>query len=224
MNKTDTQRTIFEQLVYGPLAADLTQVLYTNRKAQDSFYVEFAYKVKEPLPDKGDAMIEHDSIMLLLRYGVKVKKRKNGKENTETMTILDKDVISIEIKSTESDIQKSSVAKYLGATRLFFIAAPANLLRTIIDKYYVASRQFSHIIGLIDSDAGRIVVLPQFQNFDRDRRDRLLSHCYTSVHRIPQYNDTEPFAMHRVSCLPGEKVNWIDVDGVKVNMDYIKYF
>lgn len=214
MNKTDTQRTIFEQLVYGPLAANLTEVLYPNRRSQDSFFCEYAYKVKEPLPDKGDTKIEHDSILLMLHYGVKKNKG----------NILNKDVISIEIKSTERDIHKSSVVKYLGATRLFFIAAPANLLRTIIDKYYVASRQFSHIIGLIDSDAGRIVVLPQFQSFDKDRRYRLLSHCYTSVHRIPQYNDTEPFAMHRVSCLPGEKVNWIDVDGVKVNMDYIKYF
>lgn len=215
MNKTDTQRPIFEQLVYGPLAANLTEVLYPDRKAQDIIYSEYAYKVKEPIPDKENKTIEHDSIVLMLHYGAK----KNGKEN-----ILDKDVISIEIKSTDRDIQNSSVMKYLGATRLFFIAAPAHLLPSLIHRYFVASRQSSHIIGVIDSDTGRIVVLPQFQNYDKERRDRLLAHCYTSVHRIPQYNDTEPFAMHRVSCLPGEPVNWIVVDGVIVNREYLKYF
>lgn len=216
MKKTnDTQRPVFEQLVFGPLAANLTEILYPDRRAQDTIYSEFAYKVREPLTEKGGKKIEHDAVILMRRYGPK----KNGKDD-----VLKKDVIAFEIKTTAGDVADSSVEKYLGATRLFFIAAPAALLPVIIDKYYVKSRKNSHVIGLIDSDTGQVVVRPQFQIRNDDRQDRLLAHCYSSVHRIPKYTDSEPFSVHQVSGLPGEKVTWVDIVGLKVNRKYLGYF
>lgn len=215
MKQTDTQRPVFNRLVFGSLAANLAEILYPERREEDSIYCEFAYKVQEPPPGKGDRKIEHDVILLMLHYGIK----KKGEEG-----IIDKDVISIEIKTTAKDVNKSTVEKYLGATRMFFIAAPAPLLPVIINKYYVASRRSSHVIGLIDSDTGEVVVRPQFQIRNALRQDHLLAHCYASVHKVPKYNDTEPFSIHRVSGLPGKKVTWADVDGLKVNRNYLNYF
>lgn len=215
MKQTDTQRPVFNQLVFGPLAANLTEIIYPERREEDTIYCEFAYKVQEPPPNKGGKKTEHDVILLMLRYGIK----KKGKEG-----IIDRDVISIEIKTTAKDVNKSSVEKYLGATRMFFIAAPATLLPVIINKYYVVSRRSSHVIGLIDSDTGQIVVRPQFQIRNALRQDHLLAHCYASVHRVPINNDTEPFSLHRVSNLPGKIVSWVDVAGLKVNKEYLGLF
>ena len=215
MKQADTQRPVFNRLVFGSLAANLAEILYPERREDDTIYYEFAYKVQEPPPGKGDKKVEHDVILLMLRYGIK----KKGEEG-----IIDRDVISIEIKTTAKDVNKSSVEKYLGATRMFFIAAPSPLLPVIINKYYVASRRNGHVIGLIDSDTGKIVVRPQFQIRNVVRQDHLLAHCYASVHKIPKYNDTEPFSLHRVSCLPGKVVSWVDVAGLKVNREYLGLF
>lgn len=215
----DTQKPVFEQLVFGPFAANLADVLYPRRKSGDIVYSEAAYKVKEPVPQpqRSPSYYEHDAVFLLELFGT--KKRKGG---GETRDVLKKDVVSVEIKTTAGDIYESPADKYTGATSQFYIAAPRNLLHHVLCAYRSHEKRYQ--IGVVDSDTGRIVVLPQFQNYDKERRDRLLAHCYTSVHRIPQYNDTEPFAMHRVSCLPGEPVNWIVVDGVIVNREYLKYF
>lgn len=218
MKKTDTQRPIFNQMVFGRLSANLAEILYTERRPQDVIFSNYAYKVKEPPHGMEKKDIEHDVILLMLRYGTKI-----GKQKVED-GIIDRDVISIEIKTTAGDINSSSVEKYLGATKLFFVAAPVSLFPIIIKKYYVYSRRSSHIIGLIDSDTGQIVVRPQFQIRDVTRQDHLLAHCYTSVHRIPMYNDTEPFSIHLVTNLPGKTVTWIDVDGLKVNQDYLELF
>ena len=36
-----------------------------------------------------------------------------------------------------------------------------------------------------EPDSGEVVVLPQLQAFQKDRCDRLLARCYTSLHRYP---------------------------------------
>lgn len=218
MKQTDTQRPIFNQMVCGPLSANLAEILYPDRRLQDTIISNYAYKVKEPPHGMEKKDIEHDVILLMFRYGIK------GKKGKLEEGIIEKDVISIEIKTTASDVKKSSVEKYLGATRMFFVAAPVSLLPVIINKYYVLSRKNSHIIGLIDSDTGQVVVRPQFQIRNMVRQDHLLAHCYTSVHRIPMNSDTRLFSPHQVSCLPEKTVTWIDIDGLKVNWDYKDLF
>ena len=215
----DNQKPIFMRLVFGPFASNLARILYPKLKPEDVVYAEAAYRVKDPLPfpQRRPSYYEHDAIFLLERFG-----DKRGKGGAVMRDVLDKDVVSVEIKTSEGDIYKSPADKYIGATNLFFIAAPRGLLRQVIGAYHGHEKR--HLIGLIDSGAGRIVVLPQFQRCDRDRRDRILAHCHTSVHRIPEYNNPEPFLKRRVPAPDGGKEKFVYFNGMRVNEEYVGLF
>ena len=215
----DTQKPVFEQLVFGPFAANLADVLYPRRKSGDIVYSEAAYKVKEPVPQpqRSPSYYEHDAVFLLELFGT--KKRKGG---GETRDVLKKDVVSVEIKTTAGDIYESPADKYTGATSQFYIAAPRNLLHHVLCAYRSHEKRYQ--IGVVDSDTGRIVVLPLFQRYDRDRRDRILAHCHTSVHRIPEYNNPEPFLKRRVPAPDGGKEKFVYFNGMRVNEEYVGLF
>ena len=211
----DYQKIIFDKMVFGPLASNMSGILYPYRNPEDLFYAEYAYKIQEPnliFPERRETRFEHDVILMLERYGERSGRKK----------ILQKDIISIEIKSTIGDNIDSDVEKYIGATRLFFIAAPAAILPAVICRYH--DNRKKSFIGMIDSDAGQVVVFPQFQNFQKDRQNRLLARCYTSVHRLPTHNDTEPFSLFRVPEIPTKAIKWTEFDGARVNDDYLDLF
>ena len=212
----DKQQKIFERLVFGSFPSNLVSVLYSSRKgSDDAFYINANYKVQEPnytRPEDRRKYFEHDVIMALIHCGERSGRKK----------IMDKDILSIEIKTSADDIIKSSVDQYLGATRLFFIAACKDLLPVLIERYSGHPRR--QVIGMIDSDSGDIVVLPQFQDFQKDRRDRLLARCYTSEHRFPYCNDVEPYSIHRIRDSSFEKPEWIAHNGLRINPDYRELF
>lgn len=129
----DKQKRIFEWLSFGPFLANLVTILFSPRKEKgDVFYASANYKVQEPnntRPDDHRDYFEHDVIMVLAHCGERAYEEKTRRQ------IVNKYVVSIEIKTSLGDIWKSPIDKYLGATRLFFIAAPRRLLRPVIDKY-----------------------------------------------------------------------------------------
>lgn len=217
----DRQKKIFEKLSFGSFPANLANILFTPRKKEgDVFYVSANYKVKEPnytLPDEHLDSFEHDVIMVLAHCGERPDK---GKLRSK---IVNRFFISIEIKTSFDDIWDSTIDKYLGATRLFFIAAPKNLLHPIIQKYRRHPQK--EIIGLIDADSGEVVVLPKPQAFQKDRCDRLLARCYTSVHRYPSCcSDAELYGNHRVMENDSPAPEWLERDRIIVNAAYLDLF
>ena len=209
----DAQNNILKELMFGHFPGNLARILYPGRKPEDITYVEAAYKVKEPnliLPNDKRGNFEHD-VILLFHHVIK-----NGTKD------LFRDVVSIEIKTTTGDLLKSEVKQYLGATRLFFIAASWDLLPAIICKLHWDPMK--QVIGVVDSDTGQIVVLPQFQNNRKDRRDHLLAQCYLSKHRLPAFNDQELFSIHRVRYPRGEEPAWVCKDGLRLNPDYLDLY
>lgn len=217
----DEQKRIFEKLSFGPFPANLANILFSPRKEKgDVYYVSASYRVKEPnytRPDDHLDSFEHDVIMVLAHCGNRIDR---GRPRSK---IVNRFFVSIEIKTTFDDIWDSSIDKYLGATRLFFIAAPRNLLRTIIQRYRGHPRK--EIVGLIDTDSGQVVVLPQFQAFQKDRCDRLLARCYTSVHRYPFCcGDGELYDNHRIMENDAPVPEWVDSDGLRVNAAYLDLF
>ena len=217
----DRQRIIFEQLMLGQFTSNLAGILFSAwMKKGDVVYSNGSYKVKEPnysLPDEKLDCFEHDTILMLTHCGERIE---NGRLRK---MIVGRRIISIEIKTTVSDIRNSTVDKYLGATRMFFIAAPKDVLWAVVDKYRNHPRK--EMIGIIDSDAGQVVVLPQFQDFQKDRCDRLLARCYDSQHNLPFCcPDTEPFAIHRVMMTEAKIPTWVERRGLRVNSDYLNYY
>lgn len=209
----DVQKDILKELIFGHFPGSLARILYPRRKPEDITYVEAAYKVKEPnliLPNDKRGSFEHD-VILLFQHVIK-----NGTK------VLFKDVVSIEIKTTTGDLLKSEVRQYLGATRLFFIAASGVLLPAIISKLHWDPMK--QVIGVVDSDTGQIVVLPQFQNNRKDRRDHLLAQCYLSEHRLPAFNDQELFSIHRVRYPREEEPAWVCKDGLWLNPAYMEMY
>lgn len=215
----DSQKQIFEQLVFGPFPSNLAKILYGScMRPSDQLYVTAGYKVQEPnytRPDDHRGKFEHDVIMTLVQCGERTSKGRTRKK------IVNKDISAIEIKTTDGDIIKSDVEQYLDATRLFFYAAPSALLPPLFDRLVVHPRK--EVIGIIDSDAGQVVVLPQFQVFQRDRRDRLIAQCYTSEHRFPFCSgDSDPYGVHRVAESVTEKPDFVNICGLRVNSDYLE--
>lgn len=215
----DEQKIIFERLIFGPFPSNLAKILYGRRvQTGDQLYVTAGYKVQEPnltRPEDSRRKFEHDVIMTLAQCGERPCKGKIRKK------IVNKDISSFEIKTTEGDIYKSDVDQYLGATRLFFYASPSGLLLPLFNRLLIHPRK--EVIGLVDSDAGQVVVLPRFQVFQKDRRDRLLARCYTSEHRFPFCSgDADPYAIHRVTESSAEKPDFVNLCGVRVNTDYLE--
>ena len=217
----DRQKKIFEKLSFGSFPANLANILFLQRKEKDDvFYASANYKVQEPnytRPDDHRTHFEHDVIMTVVHCGERTDK---GRVRHK---IVNRCVVSIEIKTSTDDIWRSSIDKYLGATRLFFIAAPKTLLHQVILRYHSHPRK--EVIGVIDADAGQIVVLPQFQDFQKDRCDRLLARCYTSEHRYPFCcGDVEPYDIRRITENDNSAPEWIDHDGLRVNTAYLNLF
>ena len=217
----DKQKQIFEKLGFGPFLANLSAILFLPRKEKgDVFYASANYKVQEPnytRPDDHRNHFEHDVIMTVVHCGERTDKGKTRRKS------VNKFVLSIEIKTSVDDIWKSSIDKYLGATRLFFIAAPKSLLRHLIQRYRTHPRK--EVIGIIDADSGQVVVLPQYQDFQKDRCDRLLARCYTSEHRYPFCcGDVEPYGIHRVMENDNPAPEWTDCGGLRVNTAYLNLF
>lgn len=217
----DEQKIIFERLVFGPFPANLATILFLPKKMKgDVFYASANYKAQEPnhtRPDDRRKHFEHDIIMTVVHCGERINKGKPRRK------IVNKYIVSIEIKTRVDDIWNSSIDKYLGATRLFFIAAPGSLLRHVILKYRQHPRK--EVIGLIDADSGQVVVLPQFQDFQKDRCDRLLARCYTSEHRYPFCcEDVEPYSIRRIAENDNPTPEWVDCGGLRVNAAYVDYF
>lgn len=217
----DRQKTIFENLTYGPFTSNLATILFSSRREKgDVVYVSGNYRIQEPnymFPDDERDWFEHDIIMMLSLCGERMDKGKLNKK------VVNRYFVSVEIKTSERDIFKSTIDQYLGATRLFFLAAPRDLLGAVVNHY----RRHPHkeVIGLIDSDAGQVVVLPQGQDFRKDRCDRLLARCYTSTHRYPFCTpDAELYAPHRVVLNDSTAPAWVDCGGLRVNADYLHYF
>ena len=220
-NAMDKQKEIFEKLCFGPFVSNLTSILFSPWKAKgDICYSSANYKVQEPnltRPDDHRKRFEHDVIMTLVHCGERLDKGRTRKK------IVDRYILSIEIKTSVKDIWETSVDKYLGATRLFFIAAPSRLLPAIIERYDKHPRK--DLIGIIDADTGEIVALPRLQNFIKDRSDRLLARCYTSEHRYPFCSeDVEPYEIHRVIEIGNPAPEWIDYTGLRVNKNYLNFF
>ena len=212
----DNQKPIFERLMLGPFPENLAKILYGKyNPCADQIYREGIYKVSEPKAIFVDGQwrgVQHDVILYMSRFG-----RRAGKQK-----VLDRDIISLEIKTTERDIWQSSVEKYLGATRQFFIAAPSKLLPAVIERYSHDSQKGK--IGIVDTDNGQVVVLPQFQNYSKERANALLAHCYTSSHRYSSYNDTEPYELRRVIPRDESQTSFIYYNGLNVNREYIDMF
>ena len=179
----DKQKVIFDKLVFGPFPGYISSILHDKKYGDAIIYREGGYKVSEPL--ENGKRVDHDMILLLSKAALRLGK------------VQQKDVIGIEIKTSSVDLMKSDVSKYLGATRLYFIAAPQYLLSEVVVRY--SEHPKKGFIGIIDSDTGEIVVLPQFQAFSKKRQNTLLSHCYSSSHRIPCLHNTEPYEMARVN-------------------------
>lgn len=217
----DYQKKIYEQLVFGPFPSNLAQILYKpNLLPGDVLYVTAGYKVQEPnlsRPDDARHKFEHDVIMTLVQCGERTNEGRTRRK------IVNKDIISIEIKTTADNIFNSTIDQYLGATRLFSYACPTVLLPPLI--YHLRSLPQKEIVGVIDSDTGQIVVLPQFQCYHKDRCDRLLARCYTSEHRFPFCNgDTEPYRIHRIMENDAPVPEWISKNGLRVNSTYLNLF
>ena len=217
----DKQKKIFERLSYGPFLANLAAILFSPRKEKgDVYYGSANYKVQEPnysRPDEHLTHFEHDVIVVLTHCGERTFEGRTRRK------IVNKVVVSVEIKTSFDDIWKSSVDKYLGATRLFFIAAPRRLLRTVLDRYRGHPRK--EVIGIIDSDSGEVVVLPQVQDSQKDRCDRLLARCYTSEHRYPFCCwDRDLYGIHRVMENETPGPQWVDRNGLRVNTNYLDLF
>ena len=217
----DRQKKIFENLTYGPFPSNLATILFSSRMEKgDVVNVSGNYRIQEPnyiLPDDERDWFEHDIIMMLSLCGERMDRGKLTKK------VVNRYFVSVEIKTTERDIYKSTIDKYLGATRLFFLAAPRGLLGAVIGRY--RRHPWKEVIGLIDSDAGQVVVLPQVQDFQKDRCDRLLARCYTSTHRYPFCTpDAELYVLHRVILNDSTAPAWVDCDGLRVNADYLHYF
>ena len=216
MEQKDKQRRIFERLVFGPFPSNLAKVLYSqDMEENDVIYITGNYRVQEPnlmSPNDPRRYFEHDVILDLVHCGQRVA---NGKLRNK---IVWKETVSIEIKTSVRNVFQSSIDQYLGATRLFFVAAPRKLLPTVVQRYRHHPRK--EVIGIIDSDAGQIVVLPQFQCYQQERSDRLHARCYTSEHRFPFCCDTEPYDVHRVEASSMDPPIWIDMDGWQVNSSY----
>ena len=203
----DRQKEIFDKLVFGPFPGNIASILFSNKYGDDVIYRESGYRILEPI--ENGRKIEHDMILLLTKASLHLKKVKQ------------RDSIAIEIKTSSGDIMESDVKKYLGATRLFFIASPKYLLPDVVSKYCNHSKKSE--IGMIDSDSGEIVVLPRFQNYSKTRLNTVFSHCYTSGHRIPCLYDTEPYTMARVAVSNYSPVFKL-IDGLMVNTEYIHFF
>ena len=217
----DNQKIVFEKLLFGTFPSNLATILYSSRmQTGDVIYVSGNYKVQEPnytLPGDRRDHFEHDVIMILAHCGERTYGERTRRK------IVNKDILSIEIKTTQGDLLKKDVCQYLGATRLFFIAVPKELLKPVIDKYRRHPRK--EVIGIIDSDRGQIVVMPQFQDFSKARRDRLLSQSHTSEHRYPFCNpDVELHGIHRVMDNGLTKPVFLDFEGLKVNTEYLSYY
>lgn len=217
----DKQKKIFEKLRFGAFLANLAAILFSPRKEKgDVYYASTNYKVQEPnftRPDDHLDHFEHDMIVVLAHCGERTYEGKTRRK------IVNKYVASVEIKTSFEDIWKSSIDKYLGATRLFFVAAPKRLLPSVIGRYRAHPRK--EVIGIIDSDAGEVIVLPQVQDFQKDRCDRLLARCYTSEHRYSFCcTDVEPYAIHRVMETDAPAPAWVDYDGLRVNPAYLDLF
>lgn len=216
----DKQKKIFEKLIFGHFPANLAAILFSRKEKGDVLYASANYKVQEPnytRPDDDLDWFEHDVIMVVVNCGERTYKGKTRRK------VVNKYFISIEIKTSYNDIWESSIDKYLGATRLFFIAAPRRLLLDTIMKYRGHPKK--ELIGMIDADSGEVVVLPQYQDFQKDRCDRLLAHCYTSEHRYPFCcGDVEPYGVHRIMENDASAPEWVDHDGIRVNTAYLDLF
>ena len=195
----DRQKQIFEKLGFGPFLANLTTILFLPRKEKgDVFYASANYKVQEPnytRPDDHRNYFEHDVIMTVVHCGERIDKGRTRRK------IVSKFVVSIEIKTSVDDIWKS-------------------LLRQLVQRYRSHPRK--EVIGLVDADTGQVVVLPQYQDFQKDRCDRLLARCYTSEHRYPFCcGDVEPYGIHRVMENDSPAPEWTDCGGLRVNTAYL---
>ena len=216
----DKQKKIFEKLNFGPFLTNIAAILFSRKEKGDVLYASANYKVQEPnytRPDDHLDWFEHDVIMVVVNCG---ERTYDGKTRRK---VVSKYIISIEIKTSYNDIWESSIDKYLGATRLFFIAAPRRLLRDLVEKYRRHPKK--EVIGMIDADSGEIVVLPQYQDFQKDRCDRLLARCYTSEHRYPFCcGDVEPYGVHRIPENDNSAFKWEDINGRRVNVAYRSLF
>lgn len=170
------EKETFVNLVTGDFPKNLIKNVYPIDPKQSVFVIamdevcepnrEFG-KEKSVSPEK--SYFRHD-VILSLSPGKKERKNGSGFDYHYRQ-------VSIEIKRDLSDLQRDEkILQYLGAVHYCFLAVPEKMLMDGIDKI----RSFgacAHYVGLINSDNGDIVVMPDSQEDIqvRERQDRLLA-------------------------------------------------
>ena len=212
-------KDIFTKLVLGEFPKNLIKNVYPVRPKQ-SVYVIAMDEVCEPNRDfgkektesHGKAYFRHDVVLSLLPGK---KERKNGSGFDYHFR-----QVSIEIKRSRSDLMRDEkIPQYLGAVHYCFLAVPTNLLSDGIEKI----RSFEDcegLVGLINSDDGDIVIMPDSQEEIqvRERQDRLLA----NMHCNPKWFDApeEVYVPHEYHT--GQTPDsFVEKDGFILNKKYM---
>lgn len=213
-----TEKETFLKLVMGAFPKNLIKNVYPINPKQ-SVYVIAMNEVCEPNRDFGKDGVEssgktyfrHDVIM---SFQPGKKERVSGSGYDYHFHL-----VSIEIKRTLSDLLKDTkIPQYLGAVHYCFLAVPKDMLPDGIEKI----RSFDdseNYVGLINSDNGDIVIMPDSQEEIqvRERQDRLLA----NMHSNPKWFDSpeDVYVPHKY--YTGQTPNtFMERDGLLLNKKY----
>ena len=212
------EKETFKKLVMGEFPKNLIKNVYPIDPKQ-SVYVIAMDQVCEPNREFGKeksassekSYFRHD-VILSLSPGKKERKNGSGFDYHYRQ-------VSIEIKRDLSDLQRDEkILQYLGAVHYCFLAVPEKMLLESICKIK-SFKENKNLVGLINSDTGDIVVMPDSQEEIqvRERQDRLLA----NMHCNPKwFDDPEEVYLPHKYYTGQTPDSFVERDGLILNKKY----
>lgn len=208
----------FEKLVMGEFPKNLIRNVYPIAPKQ-SVYVVAMDEVSEPNRNRGKewavfsekASFRHDIILSFLP----------GKKERKDGSGFDYHVhhVSIETKRKRKDLLRDNkILQYLGAVDYCFLAVPKDLLSDGVGKI-CSFEDYKGFVGLINSDNGDIVIMPESQGEIqvRERQDRLLANMHSNPKRFD--DPEEVYLPHKFQT--GQKPDsFVGKEGLLLNEKY----
>ena len=180
---------VFQQLVLGRFPQQFINRVYTREPKSNRIYLEAMDQVREyvtPTEKNTRVCFWHDGILMFF-----------PDQRREDYRII---TVSVEIKTNLTNLTSDTkIDQYLGATNYFFLAVPHHLVEAAKKKILtpIEKRPYK---GVIDATLGRIVIMPQCQDYDRERHIRLSSSMFLTKRRIDQ--PRPEYQIHQLTVSP----------------------
>lgn len=208
------QNEAFKELSTGLFPSVVAEQLFKYHRMGDPFCYDAMDRVREQnlsQPENNRAYFEHDAVFGIYRWRSYADKDIQYEHTT----------ISAEIKTSLRDLlEDKKMNQYLGATPLFFLAVPEELLPAAVSKIQEdpAVGQFK---GRIFIETGEIVIMPVKQPFvSHERCARLRGQIHASKKRMPWYDRDGLYQLKPIMDNPYSRPEWEKIDGLLVNTKY----